>query len=77
MEYHASKTFGSYSDVYLKTDVLLFADVFENFRDTCLIHYELDLAHFCTSPELALTAALKITESKLELLTDIDMLLMF
>ena len=63
--------------MYLATDVLLLADVFENFRDTCLKHYKLDPAHFYTSPGLAWQAALKYTEVKLELLRDKDMLLMF
>ena len=71
------KTLGSYHDIYLNTDVLLLADIFENFRDTCLKHYKLDPAHFYTSPGLAWIAALKFTKIKLELLTDYDMLLMF
>ena len=61
----------------MKTDVLLLADVFETFRDMCLKHYKLDPAHFYTSPGLAWQAALKYTKVKLELLTDINMLLMF
>ena len=70
-------TLADYHDVYLATDVLLLADVFENFRDVCLQHYKLDPAHFYTAPGLAWQAALKYTGVKLELLTDYDMLLMF
>ena len=68
---------GEYHDLYLKTDVILLANVFEAFTDTCLEHYKLDPAHFYTSPGLAWKACLKKTEVKLELLTDPDMLLMF
>ena len=71
------KTLGGYHDVYLRTDVLLLADVFETFRETCLEHYKLDPAHFYTAPGLTWQAALKYTGQTLELLTDVDMLLMF
>ena len=57
--------------------MVLLANVFETFRDTCLRHYTLDPAHFYTSPGLAWRACLKRTGIKLELLTDPDMLLMF
>ena len=63
-------------DLYLKSDTLLLPDVFENFREMCLKIYQLDLAKFLSAPRLAWQAALKKTEVKLELLTDIDMLLM-
>ena len=68
---------GDYHDAYLCSDVLLLADVFESFRDTCLEHYKLDPAHFYSAPGLALQGALKMTSMELELLTDKDMLLMF
>ena len=68
---------GDYHDLYLRTDVVLLANVFEAFRDTCLRHYTLDPAHFYTSPGLAWGACLKPTGIRLELLTDPDMLLMF
>ena len=68
---------GNYHDLYLRTDVVLLANVYEAFRDTCLRHYKLDPAHFYTSPGLAWKACLKCTGIRLELLTDPDMLLMF
>ena len=71
------KTIRDYHDLYLKSDVLLLADVFENFRKTCLKHYNLDPAHYYTSPGLAWDACLKETGQELELLHDYDMLMMF
>ena len=54
----------------------MLADVFENFRNKCIEIYGLDPAHFLSAPGLAWQACLKKTKVKLELLTDIDMLLM-
>ena len=71
------KTIRDYHDLYLKSDVLLLADVFENFRKTCLKHYNLDPAHYYTSPGLAWDACLKETGQKLQLLHDYDKLMMF
>ena len=68
---------GAYHDLYLRTDVVLLANVYEALRDTCLKHYKLDPAHFFSSPGLAWKACLKCTGIKLELLTDPEMLLMF
>ena len=66
------KNLGEYHDLYLKSDTLVLADVLENFRKMC----PLDPAKFRSAPGLAWQAALKKEEVKLELLTDIDMLLM-
>ena len=67
---------GDYHDLYVQSDTLLLADVFENFRDMCLKEYELDPAHFLSLPELAWQACLKKTNVELDLLTDYNMLLM-
>ena len=70
------KNLGEYHDLYVQCDTFLLADVFENFRNKCIEIYELDPAHFLSAPGLAWQACLKKTKVKLELLTDIDMLLM-
>ena len=67
---------GNYHYLYVQSDTLLLADVFNNFRDMCIKEYELDPAHFLSLPGLAWQACLKKTNIELELLTDYDMLLM-
>ena len=67
------KTMGEYHDLYLKSDILLLVDVFENFRKTCLEFYKLDPCHYFTSPGLSWDSMLKMTDIKLELMVDIDM----
>ena len=66
------QTLGNYADLYCRTDVLLLADVFENFRKTSQKQYGLDPAHYYTSPGLSWDALLKKTGVELELLTDYD-----
>ena len=67
---------GDYHDLYVQSDTLLLADVFNNFRDMCIKEYDLDPGHFLSLPGLAWQACLKKTNIELELLTDYDMLLM-
>ena len=58
-------------------DTLLLADVFENFRNKCIVQmYELDPAYFLFAPGFAWQACFKKTEVELQLLTNIDMLFM-
>ena len=70
------KNLGDYHDLYVQSDTLLLADVFENFRSKCTEIYELDLTHFLSALGLAWHACFKKSEVKLELLTDVDMSLM-
>lgn len=69
------RSLGEYSDLYLKTDVLLLADVFENFRNTCHTTHSLDPAHYFGAPGLSFDAMLKYTDVSIELFQDADMLL--
>ena len=66
-------TMGDYHDLYLKTNVLLLADVFEKFISTCLDYYGLGPCHYFSSPGLSWDAILKMTRIELDLISDIDM----
>ena len=70
------ENFRDYHDLYVQSDILLLADMFENFRGMCIKEYELDPAHFLSLPGLAWQACLKKTNIELELSTNYDMLLM-
>ena len=70
------KNLGEYYGLYLKSDTLLAANVFENFRRTCSLIYQLDPGKYFSDLGLASEAALKKNDVKLELLTDTDILLM-
>ena len=65
-----------YPILYNDLDVLLLADVFENFRDICIKNYNLNSVYYYTAPGLSWDAMLKVTDVELELLSDMDMLLM-
>ena len=67
------KRLDNYHDLYIQSDTLLLADVFENFRNKCIEIYELDPAHFLSATGLAWQVCFKKTGVGLELLTDIDM----
>ena len=71
------RNFKDYHDLYLKTDVLLLADVFENFRKFSLCNYSIDPLFYYSAPGLSWSACLRLTDVKMELLTDVDMLLFF
>ena len=64
---------GDYHDLYLKTDVLLLADIFEKFININLNYYGLDPCHYFSSPGLSWDTMLKMTGIELELISDIDM----
>ena len=66
------KNLGGYHDLYLKTDVLLLTDVFENFRRTCLQYYSLDPCHYYSAPGLSWDALLRTSKINLDLITDLD-----
>ena len=69
------KNMGDYHDHYLKKDVLLLADVFEKFIDTCLKFYWLDPCHYFSSPGLSWDAMLKMTGMRLQKIVDIGIYL--
>ena len=66
---------GDYDDYYLKKDVLLLADNFEKFTDTCLKFYKLDPCHCFSSPGFSWNSMLKMTCVKLEKMSNVDMYL--
>ena len=69
------KNFGDYLMLYLKTDVILLADVFEKCRRLFDQVYGLNPCHYYSAPNFSWDAKLKTTEVKLDLLSDVDMLL--
>ena len=71
-----NENLGHHHNLYVQSNTLLLADVFQNFRNMCIKVYELDPVHFLSAPGLAWQACLKKTDVKLELLTNVNMLLM-
>ena len=71
------KTIKDYHDFYLKCDVLLLADVFENFRNNSIKNYGLCPSHYLSAPALSWDAMLNVTKVKLELISDPDVYILF
>ena len=69
------KNLGEYHDLYVQSDTILLADVFESFKNLCIETYKLDPAYFLSLPGLARQACLKGSKIKLELISDIDIIL--
>ena len=67
---------GEYHDLYVRADTAKLSDVFESFRYLCLKEYDLDPTYFFSTPSLAFEAMLKVAKAKIELFTDIDMVVM-
>lgn len=68
-------TLGQYADLYLKVNIMLLCDCIQNFRELYIKNYQLNASAFYTIPRLPYAAALKLTNVKLELLTDISIVL--
>lgn len=64
-----------YTDLYLKSDVVILADIFERFRNQSMLSYGLDCAHYFTTPGFSWDAMLKFTKVSIELITDIDQIM--
>ena len=66
------KNLQDYMEIYLLCDVLLLADVFENFRSNSLKNYGLDPVHYFSTPHFTLDAFLKMSKISLELIMDVN-----
>jgi len=69
------RTINDYLELYLKTDILLLSDVFNNFRKTCMKEYGLEPVWYVSLPAFGWDCLLKITQCRLQILKDIDTIL--
>jgi len=76
-QHFGMQSFQEYHDLYLKTDVLILADVFEKFRNTSYANYSLDPAHFITLAQFSFDAMLFYTKAVIELIQDESMYMFF
>ena len=72
MDVFEIKNLGEYHDLYVQSDTLLLADLYENFRNMCLDKYEIGPAYFVSAPGLGWQACFKKTGVKVELITEYD-----
>ena len=63
------KHLGEYHDLYVQSDALLLADIFQNFRKMCLDIYELDPVYFVSAPGLAWQSLFEIDKSKIRIIS--------
>ena len=75
-KYFDRKILEEYHDLYVQSNILLLADVFQDLRNMCLKIYQLDSTCFPTATGLAWQVALRKTKADLDIWTDIYMLLM-
>ena len=68
---------GEYHDLYVQSDIMVLADVFENFSNNCINIDKLDPAYYLSAPSLSWQSGLTMTGKTLDLLTDENMLLLF
>ncbi len=64
------KTFKEYHDIYMMTDTLLLADIFNEFIEVCLNNYKVDPAYYLSSPGMSLDAYLKFSNVEIELINE-------
>ena len=63
-----NKNIGDYHYLYVQSDILLFPDLFENFRNKCIEIYEHDPAPFLSAPVLAWQAYLKKDRNRIRII---------
>ena len=71
------KTMKDYHILYLKCNILLLADVCEEFRNNSFKNYRLCLSHYLSAPTLSWDAMLNMEKGEIELISDPDMYIFF
>ena len=66
------KSMKEYTELYLLIDIMLLADIFENFRSNCIENYHLDPVYYFSAPHFTFDAFLRKTKAEIELITDLN-----